>query len=122
MSLQVVIVIQVFIQLGSTFGQGAGSEEAGGAGADDGIAGEDGEPLAGGGDGAKHLVQTVEVEVISIVEIVVVVCNDVVEPEVIVLVTGQVVTVVATLILMLAFSLLRTGSCSRIAAGRKLQN
>lgn len=51
-----------------------------------------GVPDAGGG--GTHWVQMVEVEVLVIVETVVITCTEVISPEVIVFVTGHVVTVV----------------------------
>ena len=87
LSLHLVKLIQVFIHLGRT--DGAGAEGAGAAGEAAGALG-----LAVGAVGATHLVQMVEVEVVRTVETLWVTSVEVTVPEVLVLVTGQVVNVV----------------------------
>ena len=87
LSLHLVKLIQVFMHLGRT--DGAGADGAGAAGEDAGTLG-----LATGVVGATHLVQIVEVEVVRTVEMLCVTSVEVTVPEVLVLVTGQVVNVV----------------------------
>lgn len=54
--------------------------------------------------GGTHWVHIVEVEVLVIVETVVIICTDVVSPDVKVFVTGQVVRVVTSLYMSVNFS------------------
>ena len=85
LSLQLVVCIQVLRHLGSRAGAGAGWA---GTGAGDELAGETADEVVG----AAHFVQMVDVLVMRIVDSDCVVVTIVWEPDVMVAVTGQVVT------------------------------
>ena len=93
-------VIQVFRHLGRTDGAGTGTTGIGDFEADGRsirLAGDVSTIVAGVGGGSTHLVQIVEVTVLKIVDTVLEVWIISRVPDVTVLITGQVVTVVRTL-------------------------